>query len=342
MIGNILVLARWEAFKLRRRWMLWILLAFAILFGQLAVWGQYFSYNTLRSTGGEVAVPAAFQQQGRIPRTLACNDLLSGDPAKRPADLDVQVLTGLTATCRQLATTHPARLERAYQSITLPGSMRTALNIVQSLALILFAILTASAMGIDYGTGSLRTVLTQGTGRWTYLTAKLLTLLAVLAAGLVIVLASAAVSGVIAANLAGTPPPSAGVAAPTYEEIARAAAKAWVSILPYVALVTAMTVLARSTTAGIATGLGYYFAEQIVIALFSTLFSWFENVANFFLVRNITAFTGGGTGGGGFVIGTLPDETQATIVLAVYGLSLIALAYWLFERRDVAGATGAG
>jgi len=339
MIGSIPLLARWEWFKLRRRWMLWILLFFAILFGQLAVWGQYFSYNTLRSTGGEITVPAALQQ-GRIPRTLACNDLLSSDPAKHPTDLDAQVLAGMTAQCRQQAPAFPARLERAYQSFTLPGSMRTALNIVQGLALILLAILTASAVGIDYGSGALRTVLTQGTGRWTYLTGKLLTLLALAAAGLVIVLASAALSGVIAGNLIGEAPPSAGVVAATYGDIARAAGKAWVSLLPYVALVTCVTVFARSTTAGIATGLGYYFTEQIVIALFSTLFSWFENVANFFLVRNITAWTGGGTGG--FTVGTLPDETQALIVLAVYGTIFTALAYWLFERRDVAGATGAG
>jgi len=163
MIGSIPLLARWEWFKLRRRWMLWILLFFAILFGQLAVWGQYFSYNTLRSTGGEITVPAALQQ-GRIPRTLACNDLLSSDPAKHPTDLDAQVLAGMTAQCRQQAPAFPARLERAYQSFTLPGSMRTALNIVQGLALILLAILTASAVGIDYGSGALRTVLTQGTG----------------------------------------------------------------------------------------------------------------------------------------------------------------------------------
>ena len=339
MIGNIPLLARWEWFKLRRRWMLWILVFFAILFGQLAVWGQYFSYGTLRSTGGEITVPAALQQ-GRIPRTLACNDLLSSDPAKRPTDLDATVLAGMTAQCRQQAAAFPARLERAYQSFTLPGSMRTALNIVQGLALILLAILTASAVGIDYGSGALRTVLTQGTGRWTYLTGKLLTLLALAAAGLVIVLATAAVSGVIAGNLIGEAPPSAGVAPATYADIARAAGKAWVSLIPYIALVTFVTVFARSTTAGIATGLGYYFTEQIVIALFSTLFSWFENVANFFLVRNITAWTGGGTGG--FTFGTLPDETQALVVLAVYGVVFTALAYWLFERRDVAGATGAG
>jgi len=98
MIGRIGNLAIWEWFKLRRRWMLWILLIFAILFAQLAVWGSFFSYQNLQSTGGEITVPATLQaQQGRAPRTVSCNDLLSGDPARQPTDLDAQVLDGLRA-----------------------------------------------------------------------------------------------------------------------------------------------------------------------------------------------------------------------------------------------------
>jgi uncharacterized SAM-binding protein YcdF (DUF218 family) len=72
-IANIGNLAIWEWFKLRRRWMLWILLAFALLFAQLAVWGAFFSYRSVQETGGELTVPAALQQQGgRIPRTVRC------------------------------------------------------------------------------------------------------------------------------------------------------------------------------------------------------------------------------------------------------------------------------
>src|SRR5207237_3861373 len=82
----------------------------------------------------------------------------------------------LAAQCRQQTATLPARLTRAYQSFTLPGSVPTALGIVQTLALILIAILTASAVGIDYGAGTLRSVLTQGVGRWPYVTARVINL----------------------------------------------------------------------------------------------------------------------------------------------------------------------
>jgi ABC-2 type transport system permease protein len=342
MIANIANLTRWEWFKLRRRWMLWIVLVFAILFAQLAVWGQFFSYENLQSTGGEITVPATLQQQqGRLPRTVACNDLLSGDQGRQPADLDVQVIAGLAAQCRQQAATQPARLARAYQGFTLPGSISTALVIVQALALILIAILTASAIGIDYGSGTLRSVLTQGTGRWPYLTAKILTLAILTALGLLVALATVAISSVIAGAIAGAAPSAATVTA-TWADAGLALWKAWVSVLPYLALTTFVTVVARSSAAGMAIGLGYYFLEQLLIALFSSLFSWFQNVADFLLVRNISAWTQGGAGtSGGFssLGGSLPDATHAIVVLAIYTVALSTIAFWIFERRDVQGAT---
>jgi ABC-type transport system involved in multi-copper enzyme maturation permease subunit len=318
--------------------MLWILLVFAILFAQLAVWGQFFSYRNLQSTGGELTVPASLQQQqGRAPRTVACNDLLSGDPARQPADLDAQVVAGLAAQCRQQASTLPARLARAYQAFTLPGSVNTALGIVQTLALILVAILTASAIGIDYGAGTLRSVLTQGVGRWPYLSAKLVTLAVVALLGLVAALATVAISSFIAAAIAGPPPD--GTTTARWSDAGIALWKAWLSTFPYLALTTFVTVFARSSAAGMAIGLGYYFAEQLIVALFSSLFSWFQNVADFFIVRNISGWTGGS---GGLAGGTLPDQTHALVVLAVYTLVLGGVAFWLFERRDVQGATGGG
>jgi ABC-type transport system involved in multi-copper enzyme maturation permease subunit len=339
-IGNIANLGRWEWFKLSRRWMLWILLAFAILFAQLAVWGQFFSYQNLQRTGGEINVPASLQQQpARGPRTLACNDLLSGDATRLPTDLDAQVVAGFSAQCRQQASTLPTRLARSYDSFTLPGSLPTALTIVQTLALILIAILTASAVGIDYGSGTLRSVLTKGTGRWPYLTAKLVTLFILAGLGLVATLVTVAISSAIAGGLAGGPPSGATAGTATWSDAANAVGKAWLSLLPYMALTTFFTVLARASAAGMAIGLGYYFLEQILIALLSGLFSWFQNVADFMLVRNISAWTQRSGGTNFNTIGTLPDAGQALVVLAVYTLVLGTIAFLVFERRDVQGAT---
>jgi ABC-type transport system involved in multi-copper enzyme maturation permease subunit len=337
MIGKIANLAIWEWFKLRRRWMLWILLVFAILFAQLAVWGSFFSYQNLQSTGGEITVPATLQsQQGRPPRTVACNDLLSTDPARQPADLDAQVLDGLRAQCRQQLATQPQRLQRGFENLTLPGSIPVALGTLQTLGLILIAVLTASAIGIDYGAGTLRSVLVQGTGRWPYLAAKLLTLVVLAGLALLVATATVAISSTIAERFV-TPP-----AAPSGAQWSTAGValwKAWLSLIPYIALTAFVTVLARSSAAGMAIGLGYYFAEQILVALLSNFFSWFTNVADYLPVHNIAAWAGGS----GFGAPSAPaDLAHAGFVLVAYTLALATLAFWIFHRRDVQGATGGG
>jgi ABC-type transport system involved in multi-copper enzyme maturation permease subunit len=336
-IGTIANLAIWEWFKLRRRWMLWILLVFAILFAQLAVWGSFFSYKNLQSTGGEITVPATLQsQQGRAPRTVACNDLLSGDPTRQPADLDAQVLEGLRAQCRQQLATQPQRLQRAYENFTLPGSIPLALGTLQTLGLILIAVLTASAIGIDYGAGTLRSVLVQGAGRWHYLAAKLLTLVVLAGLGLVVATASILVSSAIAERLVEAPAAASGA---TWSAAGIALWKAWLSLIPYITLTGFVTVLARSSAAGMAIGLGYYFAEQILVALLSNFFSWFTNVADYLPVHSIAAWSGG-NGFGGPAAPT--DLARAGFVLVAYTLVLGGLSFWIFHRRDVQGATGGG
>ncbi|MDP9320986.1 MAG: ABC transporter permease [Chloroflexota bacterium] len=337
MIGRIANLAVWEWFKLRRRWMVWILLVFAILFAQLAVWGSFFSYQNLQSTGGEITVPATLQsQQGRPPRTLACNDLLSADPTRQPADLDAQVLDGMRAQCRVQAASQPQRLQRAYENVTLPGSIPLALGTLQTLGLILIAVLTASAIGIDYGAGTLRSVLVQGTGRWPYLAAKLVTLVLLAGLGLLVATATIVISSSIAERLVAAP---AGGSSATWSAAGIALWKAWLSLIPYITLTAFVTVLARSSAAGMAIGLGYYFAEQILVALLSNFFSWFATVADYLPVHSISAWTGGT----GFGVPAAPaDLAHAGFVLVAYTLVMGALAFWIFHRRDVQGATGGG
>ena len=335
MIGKIANLSIWEWFKLRRRWMLWILLVFAILFGQLAVWGSFFSYQNLQSTGGEVNVPPTQPAQGRPPRTLACSDLLSTDPARQPTDVDAQILDGLRAQCRVQAPGLPQRLQRAYENFTLPGSIPLALGTLQTLGLILIAVLTASAIGIDYGAGTLRSVLVQGTGRWPYLAAKLFTLVVLAGLGLVVATGTIVISSSIAERL--VPAPASPISA-TWSAAGVALWKAWLSLFPYITLTAFVTVLARSSAAGMAIGLGYYFAEQILVALLSNFFSWFTNVAEYLPVHSISAWSGAGFGGP-----TAPaDLAKAGFVLVAYTLVLGALAFWIFHRRDVQGATGGG
>ena len=46
MIVPVLRLTRWEWFKLRKRWMPWILLFIAVVIAQSFLWSSYISYET--------------------------------------------------------------------------------------------------------------------------------------------------------------------------------------------------------------------------------------------------------------------------------------------------------
>ncbi len=78
--------------------------------------------------GAEVFVRTA---QGRN-LNLSCNDLLSGDPARQPSDVDPQVVASVRTQCQRLAPDIPRRVQTAYAPHRLlrpvgPGLSSTAL-----------------------------------------------------------------------------------------------------------------------------------------------------------------------------------------------------------------------
>jgi ABC-2 type transport system permease protein len=262
MIG-VLNLARWEWFKLRRRWMPWILLAILLAFSQLAAW----------------------------------------------SDLDNQTLT---------------------------QSLHQVLSILQTFALIMLTVLAASVIGLEYGLGTLRPALARGTGRWQYLAGKFLLLATVTAATLLLILLVTMASNLVSLLLGGGP--ASGGEPQGWLDVLRKFGNAWFSLMPYLALVVLVTLVTRSTAAGNAIGISYFFAEQIVSLILSALFDWFPRVTDYLLVSNITDFTGGLSINFGE-----PQEISLLrpgLVLLVYTITLYGLAFWLFNRRDIGGASG--
>ncbi len=339
MISDILNLVRWEWFKVRRRWMPWILLAILVLFSQLAVWGTFFFYQNQEDTGGQVPYTTSADPTGG-PRSnvqfIDCKDLRDGN---LPADLPPDLAPSLLQQCDRVAEQRDPQLGRLRAAFTLPDSVSGAFNAVGALAVILLAILTASTIGMDYGVGALRPILVRGTGRWPYLASKFVTLGLLAFGALVVVGLGAAVSSIVANAMLG-PGAAPAMTQDTWGEVGLSLVKTWFSLFPYLALTGFVAILARSSAAGIAIGLAYYFMEGLAVAILSALFDWFRNVAKFMLGQNIAAFTEafsltGGQGGN-------PDITMlhAFLVLTAYMLGFGALAFWLFQRRDVTGGSG--
>ena len=300
MISEVLSLTRWEWFKLRRRRMPWILLILSVLLLQITFWGAYAVFRV----GEEVTLGDGGSTAG-----------IGGD---------------------------------FLEFLTFPNSAVIGLTVSHGFGVILIMILAASLTGTEYGWGTVRTVLTRGAGRWQFLASKLL-LVALLGAGaLVVGTLTLALSSLIASlTLEGG---SWIAASAEWGEVARMFGKTVYGLLPYVALAVFFAVLTTSSGAAIGLALGYAVAEGIVVGILAS-FDWFERVSGLILGQAVggwlgtagdVTFSGGGdasfAGGPGAV--AQPDALQGFLVSLAYIVVLSGLAFWIFQRRDIAGAKG--
>lgn len=327
-MSYLATLVRWDWFKLARRWMPWILLAILLVFSQLAVWGNYFRYRNLEQTGGTVAIGP--EGPGRV--EVDCNALLAGKAGVLPSGTSPGDAQALANACRGQQASNQRRLAQLDDGFTLPGSIPNALGIGVSIGLILLAILAASMVGAEYGWGTVRTTLVRGTGRWRYLAAKLVLLALVAAAFFVIVVAATAISSEIARGLVAHP--VRGVTT-SWSHALDLLGRSWFALIPYVVLTVLFTVITRSSATGMAIGIVYYPAEQIVVAILSGIFSWFGTVGKYLLGQNLATWSGVEVIGAHAPVSTL----HAFIVVVIYSLILGAIAFYLFRRADVTGAS---
>ncbi|MBI2165091.1 MAG: ABC transporter permease subunit [Chloroflexi bacterium] len=342
MIGHVFNLVRWEWFKLQRRWMPWILLALMVLFSQLFIWGTFFSYRNQVQSGGEFFLGAGGPGERGV--RVSCNDLLAGRIPDLPPGIDPGVLEQLRLSCTRMTVERQDQLREMYSGFTLPGSIPNALGVAQGMGLFLIAILAASTLGTEFGWGTLRAVLVRGTGRWQYLTAKLVLISLLAGAALVVVAIVTLVSSAAAGALASEPPAGAPGALGWTDAMINFG-KAWFGLLPYLALAACVTILTASSAAGMAVALAYYFAEQIVVAIFINVFAWFQTMADYLLGRNISAWMTGNqqrTLRGGLLTGegAFPGDLHAFLVLSAYIIVLGAIAFRRFQQRDISGASG--
>ena len=233
--------------------------------------------------------------------------------------------------------------QEARERFVLPDSLANALGVAHYIGLLLVMILGASTVGAEYGWGTLRTALTKGTGRWQFLGAKSLSLVLFSVAGLLVVSLTVVVSSLIAASL--TLGDGGGLAgAGQWSTVAVMFGKATYVLVAYAILALFLTVLTSSSSMGIAMSLAYYFVELILGRILGDLFAWFDNVSDFLIGFNTAAWmseTGVVTTEGSlFPVSDPPGALHAFLVLLAYIVVLGAAAFWLFQRRDVAGARG--
>ncbi|HEV8230558.1 MAG TPA: ABC transporter permease subunit [Candidatus Limnocylindria bacterium] len=227
-----------------------------------------------------------------------------------------------------------AAMEEALHMLRPDQIQSFGVGLVSGLGSIMLIVFAASHVGTEFGWGTLRTLLAHGTGRVAFLGSKILSLalfatVFVLFGTLAAVVASYVVSAVAGYDTSGI----------DLAKIASAAGRGLYTFFPYMALAAVIALWSRSAGAGIAAGLVVFFAEGLVAGILVQLNRDYATIVNYGLSRNVAAVTRqtvvstGSTPQG--AASTLPDPTQAAIVLAVYTALFIAIAFWRLRTRDV-------
>ena len=159
------------------------------------------------------------------------------------------------------------------------------------------------------------------------------------AIGLIIVALTVAVSSLIAASLLVD---EGGLTdSGQWSTVAVVFGKAVYGLIPYAILALFLSVLTSSTGLGIAFSVAYYFVESFLVGMFL----WFSNVTDFLLGPSVTSWmTEAGihmTGQGSmFPVSHPSSQLHAFLVITGYSIVLGVAAFWLFQRKDIAGARG--
>jgi ABC-2 type transport system permease protein len=221
-------------------------------------------------------------------------------------------------------------------NIRLASVRDTGMTLVTLFGTTSVVILTASLVGAEYGWGTIRTILPRARGRWSLLTAKLLT--AVSFAALVVLLGTIVAIGAsaIATVLEDLP---GGLGSDGVIELLQAIGRTFFAMLPYLALTFLITIWSRSVAAGIGIGVSFIFLEELILALIGLAGDTFDRLPGALIGRNVNALlNANATGLESSFSGTtdpLPSVWQASAILTAYTLGFIALSYYLFRRRDI-------
>jgi ABC-2 type transport system permease protein len=194
------------------------------------------------------------------------------------------------------------------------------------------------AVGSDYGWDTLKTLLSQRSGRARLLFSKLVAIAIVLVAFVAALFVVGAVASSIIAAAEG-----ASINWPAVSDFGSAFAAAWFVLATWAALGVLLAVLTRGTALAIGIGILYTFVIEGLISALASEVSWLESIAEYLLRANaysLTVALGVPTqtltdnGPGGF-FGPFVDGGQAALVLGAYTAVFLILSTIVFRRRDV-------
>ena len=361
MIAEILRLTRWEWFKLRRRWLPWVLLLPLVIIPQIWLWGEYSAYRNVDFYGS----PSLYLRVGPDDSVaFSCAEVDDGTVAifvgglqgeYRQSGLEFlerihepRTHGGKNQTICEEKLEEESRLRVWHSQVfVLPVGLANGLAVAHFVGLILILILASSVMGSEYGQGTIRSVLIRGVDRRYFLASKAILMVLLTVGALIIVLVPLFISGLIATSLV-----------PNGMELANSGdwstvlvmfGKVVFALLPYICLALFLAILTSSTTLGIALAIGYILAEGVVISFMGSRFDrfdWFQEVLNLLLGPGVagwlmeTSVRATGQDAAFFPLDKVQSNLRAFLVLLAYIAALGGAALWIIQRKDVPTSKG--
>jgi ABC-type transport system involved in multi-copper enzyme maturation permease subunit len=228
------------------------------------------------------------------------------------------------------------------QSITWPGSLMTALELVAGSALggMLLVVMAAAVTAQEYTWRTFHLWLSRGVPRSKLLLAKFTALL--LPAFLIVttgVLSVAGVTAIVTLQESGLLP----LESIHYGQLFLSLVRTTYSLLPYAALAFLLAVATRSTVVSVAAGLAYpLVAEGLLIQLLNLAGGNLSRLAYYLpasLASSLTSLNQSlikGVTDPAQAIPTGLAPLPAAIGIAVWTVLLVGLSIWLFRRQDLA------
>jgi ABC-type transport system involved in multi-copper enzyme maturation permease subunit len=237
-------------------------------------------------------------------------------------------------------------------TMAVPWSLVALLDSGQFWGSFLVGVLVASGVATEYNWGTVRQALIRGQTRRQYLTVKLLGLATISAVSLLGALAIGMLFSVMATAIAGKPITLDVPDGPSVPEVVLIILRAGHGILPYALLAFCLTVVSRSTAMGTAGILIFIIGEAILSGILSGLGGPAPTIRAFLIGHNVSALLAANAIGPGEynsmafrelpVASELPDPGIAALVIAFYSALFLAIAYAVFQRRDLGVESGGG
>lgn len=217
-----------------------------------------------------------------------------------------------------------------------PDATGLIFSTARQIGTLLMIILVASAVGNEYGWGTIRQVLIRRGNRYKYIIAKLVAFIIAAVIGLVISLIIGFVLVSITSNLLGSINWDF-ITSSYVGEFFRMFGWTLFSLLPYILLAFFFAFLGRSALAGIGGGLGFYFIESIVVVILSNAGGWLAKIPHYLIGPNADVLVPSiEMQGGPFASsGDAPSTLWAAMAVLIYSVVLLGISLWMFKKRDI-------